>query len=96
LFRTGGPQLTKVANYAALDVEELGSVYESLLDFHPTITFNQRRPVFGLATGTECRTTGSYCTRPGLVHELIKNVLEPVTRIACTPPGMIGASKSAL
>jgi hypothetical protein len=65
-------------NYAALDVEELGSVYESLLDFHPTIRQEGRGPVFGLATGTERKTTGSYYTRPELVHELIKSALEPV------------------
>ena len=29
-------------NYAALDVEELGSVYESLLDFHPAVDVRQR------------------------------------------------------
>ena len=34
----GSPSsLPRRVNYAALDVEELGSVYESLLEFHPTI-----------------------------------------------------------
>jgi hypothetical protein len=34
---TDKAQLRRV-NYAALDVEELGSVYESLLDFHPQVS----------------------------------------------------------
>lgn len=72
-----GKMLRRV-NYAALDVEELGSVYESLLDFHPTITQTDRGPVFALATGTERKTTGSYYTRPELVQELIKSALDPV------------------
>src|SRR5690606_3137586 len=72
-----GKMLRRV-NYAALDVEELGSVYESLLDFHPTITQTERGPVFALATGTERKTTGSYYTCPELVQELIKSALDLV------------------
>ena len=66
-------------NYAALDVEELGSVYESLLDYRPVITtLSNGQRLFDLVTGTERKTTGSYYTRPELVQELIKSALEPV------------------
>jgi len=66
-------------NYAALDVEELGSVYESLLEFHPAIDTDARgRPTFNLLAGSERKTTGSYYTPPELVAELIKSALEPV------------------
>lgn len=66
-------------NYAALDVEELGSVYESLLDYRPVITtLSNGQRSFDLVTGTERKTTGSYYTRPELVQELIKSALEPV------------------
>ncbi|MEJ5343100.1 MAG: DNA methyltransferase [Thermogutta sp.] len=61
-------------NYAALDVEELGSVYESLLDHHPVIS----NRTFEFATGTERKSTGSYYTPPGLVAQLIHSALEPV------------------
>jgi type I restriction-modification system DNA methylase subunit len=64
-------------NYAALDVEELGSVYESLLDFHPVFTAGDP-PGFALTYGTERKSTGSYYTPPDLVHELIRSALEPV------------------
>ena len=61
-------------NYAALDVEELGSVYESLLDHHPVIS----NRTFEFATGTERKSTGSYYTPPELVAQLIHSALEPV------------------
>jgi hypothetical protein len=65
-------------NYAALDVEELGSVYESLLEFHPFFSAQAGQPVFELAPGTERKSTGSYYTPPDLVHELIHHALDPV------------------
>ena len=62
----------------ALDVEELGSVYESLLDFHPQIQARQGIYQFQLVTGSDRKTTGSYYTPPELVGQLIKSALEPV------------------
>jgi hypothetical protein len=70
-------QLGRV-NYGALDVEELGSVYESLLDFHPQVVQRQGIYAFQLVTGSERKTTGSYYTPPELVGQLIKSALEPV------------------
>ncbi|HWQ27743.1 MAG TPA: hypothetical protein VNN12_01820, partial [Dehalococcoidia bacterium] len=64
-------------NYAALDVEELGSVYESLLEYQPQITLAP--PGFVLdPEGSERRSTGSYYTPPELVRELIDHALVPV------------------
>jgi len=65
-------------NYAALDVEELGSVYESLLDHHPQILEVSGRREFHFAEGTERRSTGSYYTPAELVGELVRSALEPV------------------
>ncbi|HWR59694.1 MAG TPA: hypothetical protein VN328_12480, partial [Thermodesulfovibrionales bacterium] len=65
-------------NYAHLDVEELGSVYESLLDYHPVVKENDGAWSFELAFGTERKSTGSYYTRSELVQELIKSALVPV------------------
>lgn len=77
-------------NYRALDVEELGSVYEGLLDLHPvieglpvrmdegTIEVNASSLNFTFHAGTDRKTTGSYYTRPDLVNELIKSALIPV------------------
>jgi len=65
-------------NYAALDVEELGSVYESLLDNHPVILDHPAGKTFDFARGTERKSTGSYYTPAELVGELIRSALEPV------------------
>jgi len=65
-------------NYAALDVEELGSVYESLLELHPFIEGESARPVFDFMKGAGRKESGSYYTPPQLVAELIKSALEPV------------------
>ncbi|AEG15866.1 hypothetical protein Desku_2330 [Desulfofundulus kuznetsovii DSM 6115] len=67
-------------NYAALDVEELGSVYESLLDFHPLVLWPGEYPEFRLESGTERKTTGSYYTPRELVSELVESALVPVIR----------------
>lgn len=76
LYVKGG-QLRRV-NYAALDVEELGSIYESLLDFAPKFDKQKGDYCFKLVTGSDRKTTGSYYTPPELVAQLIKTALEPV------------------
>lgn len=65
-------------NYRLLDVEELGSVYESLLDLHPVVEQHAGRTTFRFVASKERKTTGSYYTRSDLVNELIKSALEPV------------------
>ena len=66
-------------NYGDLDVEEFGSVYESLLDLHPVIRqMESRAPFFGFSQGSERKTTGSYYTRHDLVSQLLKSSLEPL------------------
>jgi hypothetical protein len=59
-------------NYEALDVKELGSFYESLLDFHPQVVQRQGIYEFVLVLGSDRKTTGSYYTPPELVGQLIK------------------------
>jgi len=76
LFREAG--VRQRINYAELNVEELGSVYESLLDFQPVIEQREEGACFELNPGTERKSTGSYYTRPELVRELIESALVPV------------------
>jgi len=64
-------------NYAALDVEELGSVYESLLEYQPHVEL-EPAPLFELVVGSERKQTGSYYTPPSLVAELVESALVPV------------------
>ena len=76
-------------NYLDLGVEEIGSIYESLLDYTPKIaTVKQKvdgRDVFPNAfyldpRGATRKTTGSYYTDPGLINELTHSALEPVLK----------------
>jgi hypothetical protein len=76
--RTGRKKtgMQRRVNYAGLDVEELGSIYESLLDYHPQVLRDPWR--FALAAGSQRKETGSYYTPPELVRELIESALVPV------------------
>ena len=82
-FFDSGKALARV-NYRDMGTEELGSVYESLLELHPTIAVAPW--TFGFigdgqeenVRGSERKTTGSYYTPPVLVNELIKSALVPV------------------
>ncbi|KQC08642.1 MAG: hypothetical protein APR55_00555 [Methanolinea sp. SDB] len=74
-------------SYADLSVEEIGAIYESLLDYTPRITEGfeevegrEYRPgEFMLdPRGSERKSTGSYYTNPDLIAELIKSALDPV------------------
>jgi hypothetical protein len=83
-FRTG-TTLARI-NYRDMDTEELGSVYESLLELHPNIDVDATPWAFGFlggengdkTRGSERKLSGSYYTPASLVNELIKSALEPV------------------
>ena len=70
-------------NWRDMGSEELGSVYESLLELGPQITQDGRQ--FTFATGDETKrntrkTTGSYYTPDSLVQVLLDSALEPVVK----------------
>ena len=78
-YREGASGPPRRVNYGALDVEELGSVYESLLDFAPVLERESGgRLAFRLAAGSERKSTGSFYTPPALVEELVGSALGPV------------------
>lgn len=79
VFENEKKQVIRI-NYSALDVEELGSVYESLLELQPIINKIESTYQFSFGKGTERKTTGSYYTRHDLVQELIKSALIPVVQ----------------
>ena len=66
--------------YRDLNTEELGSVYEGLLELHPQLEQqgNQWQLSYGGGAGSDRKTTGSYYTPDALVQELIKSALIPV------------------
>jgi hypothetical protein len=63
-------------NYADLDVEEFGSVYEGLLDYDPEITQVASEPNFGFVQGDDRSSSGSHYTPEELVRPLIKHSLD--------------------
>ncbi len=80
-------KLSNRINYANLAIDELGSVYESLLDYEPKLatenvklgTREIKRGEFYLDNrGTDRKTTGSYYTDSRLVAQLIESALVPV------------------
>lgn len=82
---TGGG-LTPV-DYRNMGPEELGSVYESLLEYEPKVELHapdgRKFQLPGLGTeeasvGNARKTTGSYYTPDSLVGALVKSALEPV------------------
>ena len=77
-FTPRDDRVRRRVNYGALDVEEFGSVYESLLDYQPVFNTSSGTLVFDFVAGTERKTTGSYYTRPELVKELVGSALVPV------------------
>jgi hypothetical protein len=83
-------------NWRDMDSEELGSVYESLLELVPLVEDDHRR--FSFRTGGETRgnarkTSGSYYTPDALVQQLLDSALEPVVQqaLAAQPEGEAAA-----
>jgi len=69
-------------DYKNLGSEELGSVYEQLLELHPEIDAlavdESKRFVLETSAGNERKTSGSYYTPSSLVQCLLDTALEPV------------------
>ena len=65
-------------DFVNLGPEELGSVYESLLELHPRIEADGGRFELGTAGGSERKTTGSYYTPTALISCLLDTALDPV------------------
>ncbi|VCU68818.1 putative type I restriction enzymeP M protein [Pigmentiphaga humi] len=77
-----GGSLTRI-NWRDMGPEELGSIYESLLELVPQVAQNGH--VFRFANaeqsqGNARKTSGSYYTPDPLVQELLNSALEPVIR----------------
>jgi hypothetical protein len=65
-------------DYRNLGSEELGSVYESLLELHPDIEIDAHRFTLATAAGNHRKTSGSYYTPDSLVQCLLDSALDPV------------------
>lgn len=71
-------RLLRAVDYKNLGAEELGSVYESLLELHPELNTGAATFELKVAAGHERKTTGSYYTPSSLVQCLLDSALDPV------------------
>ncbi|PRY35110.1 Eco57I restriction-modification methylase domain-containing protein [Umezawaea tangerina] len=72
---TGMP---RAVDYRNLGAEELGSVYESLLELVPDYDDRTGRYTLDVAAGNDRKETGSYYTPSDLVDVLLDETLKPV------------------
>lgn len=76
-FTTQGG-VRRVVDYRNLGSEELGSVYESLLERHPTLSVETAAFSLSTVSGNERKTTGSYYTPSSLIGSLLETAVQPV------------------
>lgn len=74
--------ITHRINWRDLKTEELGSVYESLLEIRPRLETNGAFTLDSGAKGNDRKTSGSYYTPDSLVETLLDSALDPVLQTA--------------
>jgi hypothetical protein len=72
----GGPR--RVVDYRNLGAEELGGIYESLLEFVPRHDPHQRTFRLESLAGNERKTSGAYYTPAVLIDCLLDSTLDPL------------------
>lgn len=89
--------VTRRVNYRDLDVEELGGVYEGLLDHQPALeSLSNGSYRFAYGASGERKSTGSYYTPRSLVQELLNSALDPVIDQALANAKTPDAKRNAL
>jgi len=86
----------RAVDFANLGSDELGSVYESLLELHPEIETDRGSFHLSTASGNERKTSGSYYTPTSLIHCLLDSALDPVVHQALDKPTTAEAEKALL
>lgn len=76
--RDPGARRWRAVDYRHLDAEELGSVYESLLELEPKHSATDRSFELIEVAGNSRKTTGSYYTPSSLIECLLDTTLDPV------------------
>ena len=79
-------QVMRIVDFRNLRSEELGSVYEALLEMHPAVHLESGTFELKTAAGNERKTTGSYYTPESLVQLLLDSALDPVLAEAAAKP----------
>ncbi|MGR3932911.1 Eco57I restriction-modification methylase domain-containing protein [Streptomyces sp. BRA346] len=89
----GSSRRWRAVDYRHLDAEELGSVYESLLELEPKHSASDRKFALVEVAGNTRKTTGSYYTPSALIECLLDTTLDPVIQDA-VKRGEAAASKA--
>jgi len=74
--KSGG--VRRSVDYRNLGAEEIGAVYEGLLELHPKVNAELGTFELDTASGNERKTSGSYYTPESLVQCLLDTALDPV------------------
>lgn len=82
LATISGKEGLRPVDFKNLGSEELGSIYESLLELHPELEVDAGTFVLTTFAGHERKTTGSYYTPESLIQNLLDTALDPVLRDA--------------
>jgi hypothetical protein len=83
-------------NYASLNVEEFGSVYEGMLEYDPVITKQAGVYQFDFVKGSGRSSSGSHYTPDELVQPLIKHSLDYVIEDRLKSSDKISEKEKAL
>ncbi|MEU8907809.1 Eco57I restriction-modification methylase domain-containing protein [Streptomyces mirabilis] len=78
VVRDADAKRNRVVDYRHLDAEELGSIYESLLELVPKHSASDRTFELVELPGNARKTTGSYYTPSSLIDCLLDSTLDPV------------------
>ncbi|WP_396905730.1 Eco57I restriction-modification methylase domain-containing protein [Mycolicibacterium phlei] len=78
LVREPRSQAMRIVDYRNLGAEELGSIYESLLELMPSWDPTTKTYTLAVASGNQRKDTGSYYTPTSLVESLLDTALDPV------------------
>lgn len=78
IVRDMSSKRNRVVDYRHLDAEELGSIYESLLELVPKHNATERTFELVELAGNARKTTGSYYTPSSLIECLLDSTLDPV------------------
>ncbi len=85
-IRDPAANATFTVDYRSLGPEELGSVYEGLLELRPVADPHSKTFTLDPGSGHERHTTGSYYTPAGIVSGLLDGCLDPIIEGALARP----------
>jgi hypothetical protein len=89
-------KVVRRVDFSTIGAEELGSVYESLLELHLDSATAPDQFRLAIAAGNERKSSGSYYTPDSLVQCLLDSALEPVVAAALAGKPPRAAEESLL